>query len=150
MEIKQGISTDIQDAVINWTYPFFSLYMDITSFRRYLKKTTNWETSALLMNGDVIKGVYLLGDATIEDFVNNNLWMEKYSNLKAIEGILLVVDDSERNKGWGNKLKDYPKSLGVDYIWGQQFKPLNNLNDWLKRRILIKTTKDCYVTLELF
>jgi hypothetical protein len=148
MEIKQGISSEMQDTVIDWVYSFFTTYMDSSYFRYYLKKTTNWETSALLMDGDVIKGAYLLGDTPIG--IYSPVWNEKYSKLKGIEGVLLVIDDSIRNQGWGNKLKDYPKSLGVDYIWGQQFKGLNNLKDWLKRRELITTTRDCYITLELF
>jgi len=51
--------------------------------------------------------------------------------------------------GWGNKLKDAPKTLDVDYIWGQQFKGLNNLEDWLKRRELIHETQDIYITAEI-
>jgi hypothetical protein len=34
--------------------------------------------------------------------------------------VLLAVDESIRGMGWGNKLKDYTKTLNVDYIWGYQ------------------------------
>ncbi len=150
MIIKQGIPKNLRNSVIEWTYPFFNTHMDEIAFLEYLKEVTNWELSILLMDGDIIKGVYLFGDSTIEWFVTHSEWNEKYSKLKGVEGVLLVVDSSIRNQGWGNKLKDYPKSLGVDYIWGQQFKSLNNLDDWLKRRELITITDDCYITLELF
>jgi hypothetical protein len=63
---------------------------------------------------------------------------------------LLAVDKSIRGMGWGNKLKDYPKTLGIDYIWGQQLKTLNNLNDWLKRRELVGETNSVYITAEIF
>ncbi|MFN9953714.1 MAG: hypothetical protein ACK55I_11490, partial [bacterium] len=77
-----------------------------------------------------IKGVYLLGDNQLNSLVED----EKYVNLKGVEGVVLAVSEEVRGQGWGNKLKDFPKTLEVDYIWGQQLKSLNNLEDWLKRR----------------
>ena len=74
----------------------------------------------------------------------------KYNQLKGVEGVLLVIDESIRNLGYGNKLKDFPKSLNVDYVWGEQLKELNNLDDWLKRRILIAETEHVYITAEFF
>jgi hypothetical protein len=62
----------------------------------------------------------------------------------------LVVDKEIRGQGWGNKLKEYPKTLEVDYIWGQQLKTLNNLEDWLKRRELLGETVGVYITAEIF
>jgi predicted NAD-dependent protein-ADP-ribosyltransferase YbiA (DUF1768 family) len=95
---------------------------------------------------DKILGVYLLGDTQLTDYVD----APKYEGLRGVEGVLLSVDSSIRGLGYGNKLKDYPKTLGYDYIWGQQFKGLNNLNDWLKRRELIATTSEVYITAEIF
>jgi hypothetical protein len=91
-------------------------------------------------------GLYLLGDSQLDSLVVN----DTYSNLKGVEGVVLAVSEEIRVQGWGNKLKDYPKMLGVDYIWGQQLKTLNNLEDWLKRRELVAETKSVYITAELF
>ncbi len=70
--------------------------------------------------------------------------------MRGIEGVLLAVDKSIQGQGWGNRLKDYTRTLGFDYIWGQQLKPLNNLKDWLKRRELVGEVENCYITLEDF
>lgn len=85
-------------------------------------------------------GLYLLGD---EQLPNKK-------GLVGVEGVLLAVDETIRGKGFGNQLKDYVLNLNYDYIWGKQLKSLNNLKDWLKRRELVGTTYDCYITLELF
>jgi hypothetical protein len=140
MGINKGISKELQDYVINWSYDFFSDHIDLLSFTYHIQATTDWDLSALLYLDDKILGVYLIGTNQLSN----------YKDLRGIEGVLLAVDDSIRGQGWGNKLKDYPKTLGVDYIWGMQLKSLGNLNDWLKRRELVGETEDCYITLEFY
>jgi hypothetical protein len=71
-----------------------------------------------------------------------------FSKLLGIEGVLLAVDESIRGMGWGNKLKD-TKTLNVDYIWGYQAAGLNNIEYWLKRRVLVNKENNCYVTCEI-
>lgn len=143
MEIKQGIPKERFNEVLKWSYQFFNKLMNGNEFKWYLKEVTNWDESILLLNEDnQIKGVYLFGD--------NQLLHERFKDLKGIEGVLLAIDDDIRGQGWGDKLKDYPKTLGVDYIWGQQLKGLKNLNDWLKRRELIAETEELYITAEIF
>ena len=70
--------------------------------------------------------------------------------MDGVEGILLFVEEAYRGKGWGNKLKDMPKEIGYDYVWGRQHKNLNNLDHWLKRRELILEKEREYVTAEIF
>lgn len=147
MIIKQGIPKDLIQPVLDFTYPNFKHLMPRQGYDFYLKSVTNWGISAMLVtDDDTILGVYLLGDNQITDIVNST----KYKDLVGVEGVLLLVDSSVRGQGWGNKLKDFPKTLNVDYIWGQQFKSLNNLNDWLKRRELVATTGEVYITAEVF
>jgi hypothetical protein len=147
MTIKQGIPKDLIQYVLDFTYPNFKHLMSREGYDFYLKGVTNWETSAMLVTDeDKILGVYLLGDNKLTDFVDS----PKYKGLRGVEGVLLFIDSSIRGLGYGNKLKDYPKTLGYDYIWGQQFKDLKNLGDWLKRRELVATTKDVYITAEIF
>lgn len=143
MEIKQGIPKEKINEVLKWSHQFFNKLMNGNEFKWYLKEVTNWNKSILLLNEDnEIKGVYLFGD--------NQLLHEKFKDLKGIEGVLLAIDADIRNQGWGDKLKDYPKTLGVDYVWGQQLKTLNNLNDWLKRRELVGENEEVYITAEIF
>ncbi len=146
MEIKQGITKEQQLDVIKWAYEHFKELIDEDYFVEYAYEVTNWEKSIMLMDDDKIMGLYLFGDHQLSLLVKNT----EYDNLIGIEGVLLAIDSSIRGLGWGNKLKDYPKTLGVDYIWGQQLKTLNNLNDWLKRRIYIDETNHVYITLEKF
>jgi hypothetical protein len=147
MNIKQGIPNNQIQYILDFTYPHFKHLMSKTGYDFYLKGVTNSNISATLTtDDDKILGVYLLGDNQITDFVDT----PKYEGLKGVEGVLLVIDSSIRGLGYGDKLKDYPKTLGYDYIWGQQFKGLNNLNDWLKRRELVATTDSVYITAEIF
>ena len=147
MKIKKGIPQDLIQQVLDFTYPNFKHLMSRQGYDFYLKGVTNWDISAMLTtDDDKILGVYLLGDTQLTYYVD----APKYEGLRGVEGVLLSVDSSIRGLGYGNKLKDYPKTLGYDYIWGQQFKGLNNLNDWLKRRELVATTSEVYITAEIF
>jgi hypothetical protein len=147
MKIKKGIPKDLIQYVLDFTYPNFKHLMSKQQYDFYLKGATNWDISAMLVTDeDKILGVYLLGDNKLTNFVDS----PKYKDLIGIEGVLLFIDSSIRGLGYGNKLKDYPKTLGYDYIWGQQFKGLKNLGDWLKRRELVATTNDVYITAEIF
>jgi hypothetical protein len=147
MQIKKGIPEELRDNVLEFSYPYFKHLMSKYIYEEYLKSVTNWDISALLVNNDgKMLGAYLLGNHQITGYVTES----KYDNLVGVEGVLLVIDSSIRGLGHGNKLKDYPKTLGFDYIWGQQFKGLKNLDDWLKRRELVATTSEVYITAEIF
>ncbi len=151
MQIKKGIPVQDRLKIIEWSFPFFEHVVNKELFGNIILYETKWDISAKLVDdNDEIKGVYLLGESSPAYMMDSDLWFNKYKNLEGVEGVMLAVDESIRGQGWGNKLKDYPKTLGVDYIWGQQLKGLNNLEDWLKRRVLVGDTGDCYVTLELF
>jgi len=149
MTIKVGIELYKIEEVLDYTYPFFKHVISRVGFDYYMKglSNANWKKSLLLLdNEDNIKGAYILGNFQLP----SQYVQYKYTGLTGVEGLLLAIDESIRGQGWGNKLKDYPKTLGYDYIWGQQFKGLNNLNDWLKRRELVATTSEVYITAEIF
>lgn len=149
MKIKQGIPIDKRNECITFAYQYFEEHINVELFVEIIQQETNWELSAMLIDDNKIYGLYLLGNKQIHHFIKDV--DKKYKLLNGIEGVLLAIDDSIRNQGWGNKLKDFPKTYRwLDYIWGQQLKSLNNLDDWLKRRELIAITDDCYITLELF
>ena len=147
MKLIKGIPLERRKELIAWTFQYFK---DVTSeyyFHAILEQESNWDISAMLVDeNNNIKGVYLLGDSQLSSLVED----EKYVNLKGVEGVVLAVSEEVRGQGWGNKLKDFPKTLDIDYIWGQQLKSLNNLEDWLKRRELIAETQSVYITSEIF
>jgi hypothetical protein len=141
--IKQGIPKIRLYEIMKWSFPYFTHIIGESYFQMILETQPDLEKSAMIVDKfDNIYGVYLLG--------NNQLRHLDYKGLKGVEGVLLLVDESIRGRGWGNKLKNYPKTLGVDYVWGQQAKGLNNIKDWLKRRELINESGGVYITAEKF
>lgn len=147
MKIKQVIPEERRLEVITWAFEYFKHVTGEEYFFAIIAQETNWDLSLMLVDeNDILKGCYLFGNQQIDSILGET----EYSNLKGVEGVLLAVDKSIQGQGWGNKMKDFPKTLGFDYIWGQQLKTLNNLQDWLKRRELITETKSVYVTLEKY
>jgi hypothetical protein len=146
MNIRQGIPQERIKEALSFSYSFFSHLMNEKDFNYYILSISDWEQSFMLDYEDNIKGIYIIGNNQVTDFTDD----PQFENLVGIEGVLLAIDESIRGMGWGNKLKDTPKTLGADYIWGQQFKDLNNLNDWLKRRELVVVTEHVYVTVEKY
>ena len=149
MKIKQGIPENLREIIILWSYKYFKNHIPKEIFSTIVFTETNWDISAMLVDDDDdedVFGVYLLGNSQLNGVVDRvNL-----DTMTGVEGVLLVVDDKIRGMGFGNQLKDFPKTLGVDYIWGQQLKSLENLNHWLKRRDLIYETNEIYITAEFF
>ena len=147
MEIKQGIPETLIPKILDWGVHFEPL-MDREYFKYYISYSVDFDISLMLLDddGDIV-GAYLFNENQITDFVKNT---NKFDNINGIEGILLFIEEKHRGNGWGNKLKDMSKQLGYDYIWGQQFKGLNNLQDWLKRRELIAEADNVYITAQIF
>ena len=147
MLIRYGIPKEMRLEAMQWAFQYFSRVIYKNYFFTIIEEETNWDISAIILDDeDKIKGLYLLGDSQL----CSSFLTEKYTGLKGVEGVLLVVDKEIRGQGWGNKLKDYPKTLEVDYIWGQQLKTLNNIEDWLKRREIVGETTATYITAEIF
>lgn len=145
MKLIKGIPEDERLSATIWAFDYFKHVIGINYFVPIIAQETNWDISAKLVDeNNKLMGLYLLGNQQVGSIIKD----EHYYKLKGVEGVALAVDESIRGLGWGNKLKDYPKTLGFDYIWGQQLKTLKNLDNWLKRRVLIGETGGVYVTLE--
>lgn len=133
--------------MLEYSYKFFDKIISKKNFNEHVLGVTDFNLSArLITDSGTVKGIYLIGTNKLSDYVV----LPELDGLIGVEGVLLAIDEDIRGMGFGNKLKDYPKSIGVDYIWGQQFKALNNLDDWLKRRVLVHETEDIYFTMEKF
>lgn len=85
---------------------------------------------------ETIQGVYLLRASNLSA---SKSWSSeetqrtaKYVGLRGVEGVALAVDPTHRGKGAGRLLREHSYTLDYDYIWGMQFKSLNNLDNWLK------------------
>lgn len=149
MKIIQGIPQNKISEVLDYSHRYFEHVMDATNFYQYIRHlaNVNWDESILLVDDENnIKGVYLFGSNQINYMVD----AKDYEELSGIEGVLFCVDKSLRGQGYGNQMKEFSKTLGYDYIWGQQFRSLGNLNDWLKRRELVGETEYVYITAQKF
>ena len=74
--------------------------------------------------------------------------LSKYKNLRGIQGVSLGILPEYRNQGIGKQLRDLPKTMGYDYIWGQHFKSLKNVEHWTKfGRRKVADDNGIYVTL---
>lgn len=149
MKIIQGIPKSYRSPVIVWSYKYFNHLVSKKEFTEIINNGTNWDLSLMLVEDDdeeEVLGLYLLGNEQISSVLNTH----EYTGMTGIEGILLVIDDSIRGQGWGTKLKDYTMTMGFDYVWGQQYKSLNNLDEWLKRRTLIGQSEHINITAEFF
>ena len=92
-----------------------------------------------------VTGFYFIGDNQIslpEDKRQQRIY-NTLKKLKGIEGIGLGVFPEFKGKGIGRKLIEASqKDSHADYIWGMQYKSLENIKDWLKRRKIYADKRD--------
>lgn len=104
--------------------------------------------SFFCMLGNKLIGIYCLrarnlpetgeneGDDFDGDFIKYKSY-KKYEHKKGLEGIALALLPSYQGNGYGKKMIEKTYSLGFDYVWGEQFKHLKNLQNWLTKRELV-------------
>ena len=145
-----------KEQVIDMMIKSFSHLMGDDEIIKYTNAVTNFNKSIVVESNGEVVGFYLLGDRQMENGIKNNkldkvyIDLDEYNKKIGMEGVALVVKDEYRGSGIGSKLKDYVKNLNIDYIWGLQYKDLNNLDMWLKRRKLAAERDDLYLTVENF
>jgi GNAT superfamily N-acetyltransferase len=141
-----------EDDILEIMVSVFSAHMSEDALIGYLNHATDWNLSKKLVYNGKIIGCYLFGEGDIEQLVSNckHIDLSPFEGLHGIEGIAVAVLPEYRGTGLGNKLKDLPKHMGYDYVYGQQLKSLNNLEDWLKRRFLVADCGGVWVTAEIF
>jgi hypothetical protein len=102
-----------------------------------LADKSDWDISRFLLVDGRVVGGYLLaegGPAVAGDWGSS------------VEGVGLVVADSERGRGYGRLLRDEPQRMGYDTVWGMQLKSLGNIDAWLASREIISQNDWLYVT----
>ena len=127
--------------------PEFERLLDGEDLRAYLDRHVDWDLSrALRVDGRVV-GTYLLRERPLRDEVPEAAH-GVLDGLRAVEGVGLVVSPEGRGRGWGRLLRDQPRALGYELVWGLQDKRLGNLDRWLARRRLVHDTGASWVTAE--
>lgn len=130
----------------------FGHMVSLSEMDGILNDVINWNISVKLTLNNRIIGCYLLSDRNIKipDNCDIKIDLRKFDDLRGVEGVALIILPEYRKLGYGNMLKNVPKQLGFDYVWGEQLHDLDNLDMWLKRRELIAVCSDMYVTAEMF
>lgn len=126
----------------------------------FTQRYADWDLSRKLMLDGTLVGFYLLAEDSITKLVSHRYDscrpledLNVYADKRGVEGIILLVLSEYRGRGYGNLLKDLPRQMGYDYVYGEQFKASPAvLQHWLKRRRMIADCTgpygDVWVTLE--
>lgn len=101
------------------------------------------ESVVLTVNGE-IAGFYFLRPGNLRP--NGDI----LEGMRGLQGVALGMSSKFKNMGLGKMLISYPQQLGYDYIWGQQLKELDNINDWMKRRKIYAETPGMFITYQIF
>lgn len=97
------------------------------------------------INGKIVGGYFLGKHQLPEQYSAPET--QPYEGKNGIEGVALFVLPEHQGTGIGRQLRAIPLSLGADYIWGQHFEDLNNLQNWVNfGRKHLFTIGDVHVT----
>lgn len=103
------------------------------------------------VNGEVVGG-YILRKTKFPNYPGN-FYDFSGDDSTGVEGVSLFVHPDYKGKGVGHMLKYYYKENkrpDVNFIWGQAFHGLKNINHWLKTRTLFNDMYGVYYTIELY
>lgn len=130
---------------------------DIGEVKGFIMSAVNWDKSIqAIYNGRAI-GIYLVGDRHLFEVIKDEKAtttedLSHYANKVGVEGVALAVIPEAQKMGIGKKLKDALLNMvTADYIFGLQYKNLNNLQHWLRsRRVVAQSSGDeaVYITLQ--
>mgnify|MGYP000908245831 CR=1 FL=1 len=137
----------------------------------YLSKAADWEISVKATYKGKVVGFYLLSENQIYDYMLHYMMRDyncysaaqcnkkhpgtikidplKFKDLNGVEGVALGVDPSHKGLGIGKKLIEYSQNLPYDYVWGQQYEHLGNIQHWIKRREVAAYFPGLYLTYQM-
>lgn len=149
----------------------FEGQMDPQSLIKYLSGAADWDISVKATYEGKVVGFYLLAESQMSDYILHYMvrdykcyspeeCVEKYpdslrvnpldfQDLSGVEGVALGVDPNHKGLGIGKKLIDYSQNLPYDYIWGQQYEHLQNIDHWTKRREIAAYFPGLYLTYQM-
>ena len=149
--IKKISNKDIPN-VIKVCQIIFEEQMTAEELSEYLMESVKWNISVMSLYKNEIIGCYLLSEKSILECDEEDVeWYEDiniYKNKRGIEGVALCILPEYRDLGIGKKLRNVPLTMNYDYVWGLQFKSLNNIDNWTKfGRRIVGENEELYVTL---
>lgn len=149
----------------------FEGQMSAKNLLSYLAKAADWSISVKATYKGKVVGFYLLNENQMYDYIihymvrdykcytfkecnqknPNSIKVnpEKFRDLEGVEGVALGVDPEYKGIGIGKKLMEYSQNLPYDYIWGQQYESLDNIQHWIKRRDVAAYFPGLYLTYQM-
>lgn len=137
----------------------------------YLSKSADWQLSVKATYQGKVVGFYLLAENQIYDYLIHYMVRDYkcysieecnkknsgairvdpniFKELSGVEGVALGVDPSYKGLGIGKKLIEYSQNLPYDYVWGQQYEHLGNIQHWTKRRKIAAYFPGLYLTYQM-
>lgn len=144
--VKEEEIDEMLDLKYQYFKQFYSLKKDHHEYALN-KLDLNW--SLVAKYEDRIIGGYILQETKLPIFFDNFYHFPK-GDYKGVEGVSLFVDEEYKGNSIGKMLMEYYKDSDLDFIWGQAFHSLNNIEHWLKRRILFNDKYGVYYTIEFY
>jgi GNAT superfamily N-acetyltransferase len=148
------------ELVLELAAKIFRKHMPVKELKQFLISQTDLKLSQLAYFKNEIIGFYLIGDNQVPDNLSDDQLLipkneyDRILEMNGIEGIALAVLPDFRGIGVAKLLigesYNVARRLGKNYIWGQQYKTLNNLDEWKNRRIHFATDDEVYFTIKIF
>jgi len=118
--------------------------------RSYIYSIADWDLSLKASINNRVVGCYILQEDTLTSYSNTGFDVDAYKNLRGLHGVGLAVLPSYQGLGIGKALREYPSTMGYDYIYGMHLESLKNLDHWKKIREVVYTSNSMHITLQDF
>jgi len=171
VEISNFESEDDIVAALRVGLKVFEGQMPPKELIEYLSKAADWGISVKATYQGRVVGFYLLAENQMYDYIIHYMMRDyncfspeqcnkkhpgsikvdpfTFKNLDGVEGIALGVSPEHKGLGIGKKLIDYSQKIPYDYIWGQQYEHLENIDRWKKRREIAAYFPGLYLTYQM-
>lgn len=149
---SKPIIRKIKENDIKEIYPHLSEVFHKTKYSskiiwEMIKEEYNPNLSVVLTLGDKVIGFYFIGNGQIPE--TENPVYDDLKTMEGVEGIALGILPYYKELGLGKMLITWSQSLPFDYIWGAQFRSLENIHDWKKRRKVYYVGPEYYITYQI-
>ena len=141
VKIRKFKSEDEVNDAIKIGQEVFKDQMSPKHYESYVLGVSDIEKSLVAIKDGIVIGSYFLGDSQVGDVINKKTEqledLSNYDKLVGVEGVAICIDPKFRGLGLFKKFIDESYKLKCDYIWGQAFESLNNVEQWKKLRRLV-------------
>lgn len=111
----------------------------------YLMSTSTLELSRGVTVDGRLVAVYLLTEGALPRYVPGDV-ADVFCGFNGVQGVALACTPEARGLGYGRLLRDEPRRMGCDFVFGLHHKDLGNLENWLRHRTLLHEDSECFVT----